>query len=178
MGTGGLLAQRGARVTRRETEGGENHLTYELAVKVAKGLPFLNRVTRPAGVLILGLEEHPRDMRLRSRSLGADDTLTNLFVFSGDLSPTADTFDRVTRCILENLIKLVVVDTLGVFWNVRDENDAAEVQRAIKPFLTLARESGACVLLIHHAPGSPKASTGMKFEGAEPCLLPLMWPSS
>jgi RecA-family ATPase len=52
--------------------------------------------------------------------------------------------------ILEKTITLVVVDTLGVFWSVRDENDAAEVQRAIKPFLTLARESGACVLLIHH----------------------------
>lgn len=130
---------------------GKTTLTYELAVKVAKGLPFLNRVTQPAGVLILGLEEHPRDMRLRLRSLGADDTLTNLFVFSGNLSPTSDTFEQIKRFILDKSIALVVVDTLGVFWNIRDENDAAEVQRAIKPFLTLARESGACVLLIHHA---------------------------
>ena len=130
---------------------GKTTLTYELAVKVAKGLPFLNRVTQPTGVLILGLEEHPRDMRLRLRALGADDTLTNLFVLSGTLSPTSDTFEQMKRFILDKSIKLVVVDTLGVFWNVRDENDAAEVQRAIKPFLTLARESGACVLLIHHA---------------------------
>jgi 5S rRNA maturation endonuclease (ribonuclease M5) len=130
---------------------GKTTLTYELAVKVARGLPFLNRATQPVGVLILGLEEHPRDMRLRLRSLGADDTLTNLFVFSGSLSPTPDTFEQLKRFILDKSIRLVVVDTLGVFWNVRDENDAAEVQRAIKPFLTLARESGACVLLIHHA---------------------------
>lgn len=129
---------------------GKTTLIYELAVKVAKGLPFLNRVTHPAGVLILGLEEHPRDMRLRLRSLAADDN-TNLFVSSGNLSPTSDTFEQIKRYILEKGIALVVVDTLGVFWSVRDENDAAEVQRAIKPFLALARESGACVLLIHHA---------------------------
>jgi RecA-family ATPase len=129
---------------------GKTTLTYELVVKVAKGEPFLGRDTKKGGVLVLGLEEHPRDMGLRLRSL-APDNLPNLFVFAKPIQPTADTLDQIKRFVIEHEIKLILIDTLGAFWNLRDENDAAEVGRAIKPILALARDSGACVLLIHHA---------------------------
>ena len=98
----------------------------------------------------MGLEEHPRDIRIRLRNLGAEG-LTNLYVYPSQLDPTMSTFREIERYALEHAIKLIVVDTLGAFWNVRDENDAAEVTRAMKPFLTLARNTGACVVLIHHA---------------------------
>ena len=49
-----------------------------------------------------------------------------------------------------NTITLVFVDTLAMFWNITDENDATVVTRAIQPLLNLARDTGACVLLIHH----------------------------
>lgn len=129
---------------------GKTTLTYELVVKVAKGEIFLGRATKKSSVLILGLEEHPRDMGLRLRSLAAEN-LPNLFVFAKSIQPTADTLEQIKRFALERDIKLILIDTLGAFWSLRDENDAAEVGRAIKPILALARESGACVLLIHHA---------------------------
>ena len=143
---------------------GKTTLAYELAVNVAKGAPFLNRSTSGGGVLILGLEEHPRDMRLRLRSLRAE-ALPNLYVYAGQLTPTPDALEEVTRFVKEHDIKLILVDTLAAFWTVRDENDAAEVTKTMKPLLRLARETGACVLLIHHARKS-EGSYGDEIRGS------------
>ena len=77
--------------------------------------------------------------------------LDNLFVSVGPLSPTTTLFSEMRRFIEENEIKLVINDTLAAFWSVENENDASEMTKAVKPLLQLARETGACVLLIHHA---------------------------
>ena len=91
---------------------GKTTLSYELAVKVAKGLPFLNRQTRLAGVLILGLEEHPRDMRIRLRNLGAEG-VTNLHVNPHQLNPSLNTFNEIKRYALEYDIKLSFGRSVG-----------------------------------------------------------------
>src|SRR5262249_41371235 len=52
--------------------------------------------------------------------------------------------------ILGNEIKLVMLDTLSMFWAITDENDNAQVLARIKPWLALAVEADICVLLIHH----------------------------
>lgn len=143
---------------------GKSTLAYELAVKVAKGHPFLNRSTNGGAVLILGLEEHPRDMKLRLRSLGAGDPRT-LYVYAGPLTLSPDTVERITRFTMEQHITLILVDSLAVFWTVKDENDAAEVTQAMKPLLRLARDTGACVLLIHHARKS-EGSHGDEIRGS------------
>src|SRR5262249_54866428 len=105
---------------------GKTTLTYELAVHVGQGGTFLDRQSQGAGVLVLAVEEHPRDVRLRLREL-ATDSLSNLFICARQLGPTPDTFDEIRRFVSDHTIKLVLVDTLGTFWRVRDENDAAEV---------------------------------------------------
>ena len=91
--------------------------------------------------------------------------MPNLHVHASQLSPTSNTFEEVKRYAREHDIKLILVDTLGVFWSVRDENDAAEVTKAIQPFLALARDTGACVLLIHHARKS-EGSHGDEIRGS------------
>ena len=143
---------------------GKTTLTYELAVRVAQGFPFLNRSTSGGGVLILAMEEHARDVRIRLRHLGANG-LPSLFVFADRADPTPTTFDAIGRFVTARAIKLVLVDTLGAFWKVRDENDAAEVTQAMKPLLALARDTGACVLLIHHARKS-EGSYGDEIRGS------------
>jgi RecA-family ATPase len=143
---------------------GKTTLTYELVVRVAKGHPFLNRSTSGGGVLMLATEEHPRDVRLRLRALGARG-LSNLFIRARQVDPTPETFETIHRLVTKHAIKLVLVDTLGAFWKVRDENDAAEVTQAKKPFLALARATGACVFLIHHARKSD-VSYGEEIRGS------------
>lgn len=62
----------------------------------------------------------------------------------------------------------MLVDTLGTFWRVEDENDAAGVTKAMKPFLALARKTGACVLLIHHA-RKAEGVFGSEIRAVMPC---------
>jgi replicative DNA helicase len=128
---------------------GKSTLVYELVVKVAQGLPFIGRRTRQGAVLILALEEHPRDIRFRLNQLGGA-SLENLYICPGPLPYSADTFRRLHTFIMEHQIRLLIIDSLSTFWTVTDENDAAQVTHALKPLLALARETGACVLLIHH----------------------------
>jgi putative DNA primase/helicase len=129
---------------------GKTTLTYEAAVNIAQGRSFLGRATRQCGVLILAVEEHRRDVRTRLHNQGAA-SLENLYLCIGPLSPNPTFFANVQRFVQSHGVKLIVIDTLAAFWHVENENDASEMTRAVKPLLQLARESGACVLLIHHA---------------------------
>jgi hypothetical protein len=140
---------------------GKSTLAYHLAVKVAQGEPFLGRATAKGGVLILALEEHPRDVRLRLKELGA--VCDNLYIHTGRLDHSA--FESITKFTRERGINLILVDTLGKFWRIPDENDPATVERAITPLLDLARETGACVLLIHHFRKS-EGSEGDEIRGS------------
>ncbi len=129
---------------------GKTTLSYELAVKVALGLPFLGRNTQKSAVLILALEEHAREVRMRLRNLGATE-LENIYVHVGPLEPTATVINSIKTFAQDHAVRLILLDTLSAFWRIENENDAAEMTRVVKPLLQLARESGACLLLIHHA---------------------------
>jgi hypothetical protein len=129
---------------------GKTTLTYELAVHVAKGQSFLGRATKRGGVLILAMEEHRREIKRRLRDLSADQ-IDSIHVHTGPLTDSADTLHLLQDYIRQHSIVLVIFDTLNAFWSVSEENDAGAVTQAIKPLLQLARDSGAAVLLIHHA---------------------------
>lgn len=129
---------------------GKTTMIYELAVKIALGLPFLGRATRRSAVLVLALEEHHREVKRRLRSLGAEN-LDNLHLMIGSLDASDGTFAQLKRTVAERSISLIIVDTLNSFWSVDDENDAAQVTRASKPLLDLARSTNAAIVAIHHA---------------------------
>jgi hypothetical protein len=144
------LAVGGFGVIAGKPKEGKTTLCFELAVKVALGLPFLGRQTQKCGVLILSLEEHAREVRMRLRNLGATE-LPNLFIHVGPMEPTATVLNGIKFFAQEHGVRLILIDTLSAFWKIENENDAAEMTKVVKPLLDLARESGACVLLIHHA---------------------------
>jgi len=143
---------------------GKTTLIYELCVKVARGETFLGRTTRKGGVLILAVEEHQRDVKMRLHNLGAEG-LDNLYINVGALTPTPTFFAELLAFIQSHDIRLVVVDTLAAFWSVQNENDASEMTKAVKPLLQLARASDACILLIHHARKS-EGSHGDEIRGS------------
>jgi hypothetical protein len=129
---------------------GKSTIAYELAVKVAQGRPFLGRTATQGQVLIVAVEEHRREVKRRLRGLEAEQ-LDTMHVHAGPLTDSAETRHALAQYITQHEIALVIVDTLNAFWQVSDENDAAGVTQAIKPLLELARQTDACVLLIHHA---------------------------
>src|SRR5262245_2967686 len=128
---------------------GKSTFTYALALAVARGEPFLNSATKQGGVLILAVEEHRRDAKLRLGEFGllASDPI-HLHV--GPLDNTPATLAAVRTYIVQHGIVLVLLDTLSRFWGVEAENDNAAVDRAVAPLLQLARDTGVTVLLVHH----------------------------
>ncbi len=128
---------------------GKSTLAYPLAIAIAQGKPFLEYPTKQGGVLILAVEEHPRDVKNRLCRFGlrSDDPV---FVHRGGLVDSPATFEALRRFISENAITAVILDTLPRFWSVYDENNNAQVMREVSPFLDLARETGAVVILLHH----------------------------
>ncbi|UCH90684.1 MAG: AAA family ATPase [Nitrospirota bacterium] len=129
---------------------GKTTIIYQAARAVAQARIFLGRETSKGGVLILAVEEHPRDVKLRLQDLGCD-SATNLFIHCQASDPTPEFFHHLKAFITAHHISLVVIDTLASFWKLNDENDASAMTQAVKPLLQLAHECNICTLLVHHS---------------------------
>lgn len=128
---------------------GKSTFAYPLAIAIAQGKPFLGYPTTQGGVLILAVEEHPRDVKRRLRRFGLR-TEDPVYVHQGRLDNSPETYKALRNFIMANNVKAVILDTLPCFWSVANENDNAEVIREVSPLLELARETGAVVILLHH----------------------------
>jgi len=128
---------------------GKTTFAYPLIRAIAQGKDFLGYPTRQGGVLVLAVEEHPQDVRRRLEKFGVapDDPVA---VHTGPLDDSLATFLALTGHVRDTATRLVVLDTLPAFWGIEDENDNAKVGKAVRPWLKLARETGAAVLLVHH----------------------------
>jgi hypothetical protein len=128
---------------------GKSTLIYELALAVSRGEDYLGYRTRKGRVLILAVEEHPRDVVQRLERLGLRAT-DKIRLWPRSLS--RDMLPRVKAYIEANHIRLVIVDTLAKFWSsyLVSDNENAEVIRALEPLMDLARQTNAAVLCIHH----------------------------
>ena len=126
---------------------GKSTFAYALAVAVAQGRPFLGYPTKQGCVLILAVEEHARDVRMRLERFGLSQN-DPLYVHAGRLSSLD--LPSIRSFVKEQGVTLLLLDTLSRFWDIKDENDNAEVTRRVSPFLDLAHETNAAVVLIHH----------------------------
>lgn len=125
---------------------GKTTFAAHLAVAVARGGVLLNRSASLSRVLWLDLEQHLRHTKAMFRKLGAQDL--PIFLHSAPIWEFS--LDEVSAFVNEQEIGLVVVDSLSRLWKLADENDAVQVVRETRGLMSLARESDAAVLLIHH----------------------------
>ena len=133
---------------------GKSTMTRDLAFAVSRGVPWLGWKTSPGAVWYLALEDKRSEVRRHFRQMGATGD-ESIAVFTG----------RTTQALLPDLHKaaaqhrpaLIIVDTMQRLIQARDLNDYAEVTRRLEPLLHLARETGAAVLLLHHAGKSQRA---------------------
>ncbi len=128
---------------------GKSTFVSPLVRAVARGVPFLGRATRQGAVLILAVEEDPIEVRLRLEEFGITDR-DPVYIHRATLVPSPENLVAIAAFIKTHGVVLVVLDTVGHCWDVNNENDNTQVLRALKPWLDLARETRATVLLIHH----------------------------
>lgn len=128
-------------------KGGKSTTARCLALAVARGLDFLEWATVQGPVFYLALEEKRAEVRAHFRAMGAtkDD---QVFVF---IAPSPqDGLAQLREAAERHRPALIIVDPILKLVRVKDANDYAQVSLAFEPLLTLARETGAHVMAIHH----------------------------
>lgn len=142
---------------------GKTTLSYHLAAAVTTGSQFLGRQIKQRNVLIIACEEHQNIIKHRLRSLHHDPV--QLFIHTGFLETKTSFYEALKEYLIAHRISLVLIDTLGSFWDVEDENIATKVTKALKPIVHLARTTDTCFLLLHHNRKSG-GSAGSEIRGS------------
>lgn len=126
---------------------GKSTLARCLALAIARGETFLGCATTEGAVIYLALEEKRSEVRRHFADLGA----------TGDepihihcAAAPKDAMPELCKIVTALKPVLVIIDPLFKFLRVADEKVYAETCQAIEPLLTLARQTGAHVLLVHH----------------------------
>ena len=150
---------------------GKTVLELSLAMGMAQQGQFLGRGCIGGGVVLLAFEEKRHQLRESLRQLGAqpDDPI---LVYTGH--PTVpegeqpwEWLERAAFGPASNRISsapvLVIVDTLARLIRIRDGNDYHEVTDALAGIITLARETGIHIMLVHHSRKGGNGTNGMEF---------------
>ena len=145
-----LLAVGGVSLLVAFAKAGKTTLAAVLTLAVARGGRFLGRECRQGPVLFLGFEDHPVAFRDRLVALGASPS-DPILSMTGYLPASLDACAWLRRLVDKHRPSLVVADTLIRLVRVRDLNDYAVVSPMLEPFYGVARETGAHLMLLHHA---------------------------
>jgi hypothetical protein len=142
----GRLPVGGLSLLAAKPKAGKSTLARCLALAVSRGADFLGQPSQQGPVLYLALEEKRSEVRKHFKAMGAKDD--PIFIFTSP-SPQ-DGLDQLRLAAEREKPMLIIVDPLFKFVRVKDSNDYAAITIALEPLLTLARETGAHVLAVHH----------------------------
>lgn len=124
-------------------------LILEIAIKVAKGIKFLDTfLTQKNGVLLVDEENGLRILKNRLVKLKAGNDLPIHFLSYAGFKITADSVRQLVEFCKKNNIKLVFFDSLVRIHNV-DENSAGEMASVFGHLRVFSKE-GIAVVFTHH----------------------------
>jgi hypothetical protein len=132
---------------------GKSTLARYLAFCVAAGEPFLGHHTMAGVVWYLVLEDKRSEVKRHFRSMGATGGEPVRFLFGH----APDLLAKLRILALREKPACIVVDTLQRLISAKDLNDYAEVTTKLTPVMELARETGAVLVLVHHAGKADRA---------------------
>lgn len=126
---------------------GKSTLTGQVVATLTAGVPFLEEVAAPVvPVLWYAVDEPLGDAVRRLKDHGAPP--------SGGIQLCGERPDaaEVARMVGETGARLVVVDTLSELWRgrVEKDSDAGQVAGFIRPYVDVARATGAALLFLYH----------------------------
>ena len=148
---------------------GKTTFAYHVLVSIAANKSFLGREVTQGKVLLLGIEEHRRDIIQRLLDC-SDKNLSGLVkVEFGPLPFNQSVLKEMVLYIQQEGIGLVVIDTLPAWWRLSDESDASEVIRKGMPLIEAIRETDAAWLgLVHSRKGG--GTNGEEIRGSSALL--------
>lgn len=141
-----LLPQAGLSIITARPKSGKSTLARTLTLAVSRGARFLDRRTNAGTVFYLALEEKRAELRRQFRAMGATDEPIQFYCATAP----ADGVALLSDAVMRDKPALVIIDSLIRMARMVDSNSYSEASRALEPFIALARESGAHVMLVHH----------------------------
>lgn len=159
-----LLPSEGVAILGGQSGAGKTFTGIDLGVSLGTGEPFFGRrVVERVGTLILAAEgagtlasriEAARSIRAKGERLpiawmGAVPNLADAEEVKA-LQPKIRAVDARMREQFGVRLGLIVIDTLAAAFALKDENDAAEAQQALRHMRMLGEPLGALVMPIHH----------------------------
>lgn len=138
---------------------GKSWLALELAEAVCSGGTFIDRKARKGKTLYVALEDSPRRIQDRLNKQGwSKAALENVdFLFAADFRRMFNGKDASTlfaAFVEQSDYLLVVVDTVGRAFTIKDWNDGAQITAALSPLQEVAAAAGKLILGIdHHGKG-------------------------
>ena len=159
----GLFTAAGLNAVGAKPDAGKTTFERTLAMAVARGETFLGRRTKQGPVFLGLFEEDPSFTRDFLVKLGAtaDDP-----IYPFIQSAPEDMFDKLAAWIETHRPALVIVDTMAKAMPGVDLNDYSETNRAIAPYLNLARTTRTCILFAHHNRKGEGGDTGEELLGS------------
>ncbi|GJD52486.1 hypothetical protein OPKNFCMD_5252 [Methylobacterium crusticola] len=160
----GLLPVKGVAYLGGQSGAGKTFTLIDLGVSAALGEPFFGKkIPEPVATLILAAEgEGTLDARLQAATLVRAEGATLPIVWMGDVPNLADEGEvkkliPKVKALAQHLrdtfgmrLGIIAIDTMAAAFALKDENDAAEAQRAIRIMRKLGDSVGALVLAVHH----------------------------
>jgi archaellum biogenesis ATPase FlaH len=127
---------------------GKSTLARDLAFAVATGERWLSWQTHQGAVWYIAFEDKRSEVRRAFKAMGATGS-EPLQVLVGE-APT-DLLPALHALATTERPALIIVDTLQRLIRAKDMSDYAEVTERMTPLLRLARDTGAALVLVHHA---------------------------
>jgi hypothetical protein len=122
-------------------------LITNMAVAVASGKPFDGRKVIQGGVLILQGENSL--VAEKSRMINIAGT-TDLPIYYVQSSINLDNIEVLKRTIIENSIKMLVIDPLYLLFGSGNMNHQVDVTPKLRNLTELRKETGCSIILVHH----------------------------
>jgi AAA domain len=143
----GLLPSGGFSLLAAKPKVGKSTLARCLALAVARGESFLGRATSQGPVIYLALEEKRSEVRKHFQAMDASGE-EEIYIYAA--TAPVDALEKIHAVVEEKRPVLLIIDPLFRMTRVKDSNDYAQVTAALEPLMSLARETGCHVLVIHH----------------------------
>jgi hypothetical protein len=144
----GYLARGNLTLLAADPKAGKSTLLFHLLSRMHSGHGFLGLRATSTPTLLFS-EEAGGLVRTRAESLDLLDKPIHVVSIQPSLS-WARTCGYTKYRVQHKGDKLVILDTISRFWDVTDENDAAQVIHALSPIYAISRAFDASILLLHH----------------------------
>lgn len=127
---------------------GKSTLLYHMFQSMYRGEPFLGQTTHAAPVVVF-TEESTGLLTQRRDAMNLHDCPIHVVTLQPGLSwPRCIGYAKMRA--QQHGAGLLVFDTISRFWNVEDEDDAAEQNQRLNPLMALVRIYNMAGLVIHH----------------------------